>query len=928
MNSTRFLEFYNHSQLNDYNKALKIPRSYSGTPTKQIRKETRDSDRDRNNVESVLRPVSPPRPPTPPPTIERCRRPTPPQSEPINELVETGTEIDTTKAKLWSKMITEALADQDHAFFSYTFEKFLSQNSIQFVTMAISYISLDQAQLLKSRLEGIPEFERHLALLFPNLVWNTIELRNRLSQIRSITTDYADDDRVIDVYPVDAESGERLIYNPRFFEHHLDASEKIHLLNRPPYVSSPMIAQTLKQFKVNLDIFTKGTLKDIAWTSKDGTKTQVLLCGGAVVSSLQHIGHFERHQAIEEFLAKLPAYPRSIVREELGVSTYEQIINNMLEEDYCLADIDLLLVAESEDEARIKMAELIEQILPRIPTTVNILRTPFSVTILPRYPYRPIQIITSLVRSRREHLLLCDMDCTAFTYDGTTVHTMPRGINAFNKRVNHVGPLDWGRASKRAFKYSRRGFSIVIFELCKHPIRCDLPHNIKDNWTRSEMYDDFDGGLPYGEHLSEEEILEKLASGNISGVPAILFDDTAKALEAVDFQWKYKYAMRRGVACYQCQTMMRDGQFGAVNVCGNCRKLNESKWTQWDDLPASDKPRYALVTGGRIKIGFQSALRLLKSGFHVLVTSRFAHSTVAAYRAQPDYEEWADRLQVYAIDLRHLPSVGALINHINTTFPRLDVLINNAAQTIRRPRAYYHTLRVSEKRLAAIEGAADRHLLDNAVVGEATDNGKQLARASILNELVLLDEDIKEVDEENFPLDLVDEHGEQFDNRSVTSWITPIEEVPLAELMEVQIINSTVPFMLISQLTPLMERKDASDTWSSIVNVTSQEGSFNKKAESGYHVHTNMAKASLNMLTKSIATTYASKCIYVCGTDTGWCTLMMPKPIEGVSLSSAPAAPLSDRDGATRVLDPIYQCLTKVSQPAGVLFKNFKVEPW
>ena len=90
-----------------------------------------------------------------------------------------------------------------------------------------------------------------------------------------------------------------------------------------------------------------------------------------------------------------------------------------------------------------------------------------------------------------------------------------------------------------------------------------------------------------------------------------------------------------------------------------------------------------------MKIGYQAGLKLLRSGAHLIVTTRFPRDSAARYAQEPDFAAWCDRLEIYGLDLRHTPSVEAFCQELLSTRDRLDVIVNNACQTVRRPPDFY-----------------------------------------------------------------------------------------------------------------------------------------------------------------------------------------------------------------------------------------------
>jgi len=188
--------------------------------------------------------------------------------------------------------------------------------------------------------------------------------------------------------------------------------------------------------------------------------------------------------------------------------------------------------------------------------------------------------------------------------------------------------------------------------------------------------------------------------------------------------------------------------------------------------------------------------------------------------------------------------------------------------------------------------------------------------SAVLSQIPLLPQDSL-YDISLFPIGQYDVYGEQLDLRKETSWNSTVDEISPSEMVEVQLINSIVPFLLVSQLLPVMSKP------SFVVNVSSQEGQFST-VKTGEHVHTNMAKASLNMLTKTISPSLFIKNIYVTSVDTGWVSRTRPGPD---SENTIPP-PLSLEDGAARVTHPILEGTKAGNFLYGVLLKDFKISSW
>ena len=343
--------------------------------------------------------------------------------------------------------------------------------------------------------------------------------------------------------------------------------------------------------------------------------------------------------------------------------------------------------------------------------------------------------------------------------------------------------------------------------------------------------------------------------------------------------------------CYICKGEFREIHFLYHQLCPVCAELNYAKRTQTAELSGQT----ALITGGRIKIGFEVGMSLLRSGATLVVTTRFPEDAVRRYSAAPDFEEWKERLHVYGLDLRNLKSVEKFIQWMEIQFSSLEILINNAAQTVKRPLEYYQHL---------LEGEKQNYLL------EANASSADIISVNPF-----------------FPQGKLDKDQQQIDLRPENSWIAKLDEVGLLEMLEVQLVNTTAPFMLNSQLKSMMERSPFERKF--IVNVSAMEGQFNKAFKSVYHPHTNMAKAALNMMTRTSGADYAESQIYMTSVDTGWITDENPEPKKQRMRAAGFVAPLDITDGAARILDPIYSGINRPETPFfGIFLKDYHPINW
>ena len=364
--------------------------------------------------------------------------------------------------------------------------------------------------------------------------------------------------------------------------------------------------------------------------------------------------------------------------------------------------------------------------------------------------------------------------------------------------------------------------------------------------------------------------------------------------------------------CYVCRARFTDVHWFYDQMCPSCGDLNYAKRTPTADLTG----RVALVTGARLKIGYQAAIMLLRSGAEVIVLTRFPVDAAARYAREPDFADWEHRLSIHGIDLRHTPSVEALCTQLLDRHSRLDLLINNACQTVRRPPGFYGHLMTAE--LSGPKGYG-KHLI------ASQRSGTELPAAA-LSQLALTEEDRLDPTA-LFPADRLDADLQQVDLRTVNSWRLQAHEVSTIELLETQLVNAVAPFILNARLKPLMAAVPTNDAH--IVNVSAMEGQFYRTFKSDRHPHTNMAKAALNMLTRTSAADFVEHGIHMNSVDTGWVTDEDPaQHAEHKREMHDFHPPLDIVDGAARIVDPFYDGLTTGKHQWGTFLKDYRVTDW
>ncbi|MFF8828677.1 SDR family NAD(P)-dependent oxidoreductase [Streptomyces sp. NPDC015131] len=400
----------------------------------------------------------------------------------------------------------------------------------------------------------------------------------------------------------------------------------------------------------------------------------------------------------------------------------------------------------------------------------------------------------------------------------------------------------------------------------------------------------------------DKAVTEATATGSADRID----DETQGLLPSSSVAGEIAGILQRPRSCYICKSRYVEVDAFYHQLCQKCAAENRARRDARTDLTG----RRALLTGGRAKIGMYIALRLLRDGAHTTITTRFPNDAIRRFKAMPDSDEWIHRLKIVGIDLRDPAQVVALADSVAAEGP-LDILINNAAQTVRRsPQAYSELVAAESGPLpsgelppAEIIGTFGSGAVETMAALPSPRGGDTLTAQDVT--------DLALVSGSATPARIaagtaIDAGGLVPDLHDTNSWIQTVSEVDPVELLEVQLCNSTAPFILISRLRRSMAASPARRTY--VVNVSAMEGVFSRGYKGAGHPHTNMAKAALNMLTRTSAQEmFEADRILMTAVDTGWITDERPHPDKMRLAEAGFHAPLDLVDGAARVYDPIVR---------------------
>ena len=372
-----------------------------------------------------------------------------------------------------------------------------------------------------------------------------------------------------------------------------------------------------------------------------------------------------------------------------------------------------------------------------------------------------------------------------------------------------------------------------------------------------------------------------------------------KLLSYNDLAHKEQLELETPRNCYVCKTKFTKMHHFYDTMCSDCGDFNYAKRFQTADV----KGQVAVITGSRLKI--------------------------------------------HGLDLRHIPSVEIFCNFIEQKYERLDILINNAAQTVRRPAGFYTHLMENEERVINTLPRQVQDLLQDhtncldelkiltsgaspnqnmPVTWHGPEPGIGL-RASAKLSQIPYSFDNALVANEVFPEGELDADLQQVDLRKTNSWRLRLGQIETTEMIEVQLVNSVAPFVLCNRLSEVMKKENTGQKH--IINVSAMEGKFHRFFKEDRHPHTNMAKAALNMLTHTSSGTLAKHGIFMNAVDTGWVTDEDPAELAKKKQEQEDfQPPLDIVDGAARVMDPLFDGINTGKHWCGKFLKDYNPIPW
>ncbi len=475
-----------------------------------------------------------------------------------------------------------------------------------------------------------------------------------------------------------------------------------------------------------------------------------------------------------------------------------------------------------------------------------------------------------------------------------------------------------------------------------HTVEEDHPDHVRIKRAASHMYKALKKTRRLAKRAAEAEHDRLLTESTGTGSALRIDDETAGIPLASTAEGAFAGELLKSRGCYICKNDYTLVDAFYHWLCPDCAAMSHTKRDQRVDLSG----KRALLTGGRSKIGMYIALMLLRDGAHTTITTRFPKDAVRRFSSLPDSGDWLHRFKVVGIDLRDPTQVISLADDVAAAGP-LDIIINNACQTVRRSPGAYAPLVDAEAaplpsgidlpEMVSFSGMSAAHpaAIAGALASEAVaaHEGESLEQASAAHSAAALTALALKAGNASLEAHLagtaVDAGGLLPDVQVNNSWTQTVDEVDPLELLEVQLCNSIAPFLLVSRLRPAMRAATQSGARRAyVVNVSAMEGQFSRRYKGAGHPHTNMAKAALNMMTRTSAgEMFETDQILMTAVDTGWITDERPHADKLRIAAEGWHAPLDLVDGAARVYDPIVQGEAG-HDLYGCFLKDYQPHPW
>ncbi|KAJ5316841.1 hypothetical protein PENANT_c016G00047 [Penicillium antarcticum] len=400
--------------------------------------------------------------------------------------------------------------------------------------------------------------------------------------------------------------------------------------------------------------------------------------------------------------------------------------------------------------------------------------------------------------------------------------------------------------------------------------------------------------------------------------------------------------------CYICRYRFTptDSHELYPSLCRQCGMFNVgcSNLSLPDKLNLNGK--IALVTGGRINLGYSTALRLLRCGAKVIVSSRYPADAATRYSTEPDFAEWEKRLKVVGADFRTAYDAFRLVHIVKQLLfawddespsdtPRsLDILINNAAQTLT------DSIKAEVRAISREDNLKDDQQAQALLV--ESENGKYtprvrggqqatwIPRITSNNPQHQIEDAIDTPPTNRVATKGLRTTNDEDEEPSRSSWVQFLNQIPYADLISAHSVNAFVPLILCRELLPVMGILPPKTSSCSrpipagyIINVSSREGILEdttiSQSKAGHHVHTNMSKAAINMITETEAqAAWKERRVAMNSVDPGY---MSAAP----ECVPADGCPIGFEDGAGRVLWPVAAGEIEGEVAWGRFLKHFRV---